>query len=109
MPSSNMNRRTALGLMAGSSAAAFVTPTFAQGGGAIATAYLTQPWTGPYGGVPPFDKVKIADFEPATLAAMDQTRAEIRAITMKRSAPTFESIIEPFEVSGAAYDRVGSV
>ncbi|MBW8881106.1 MAG: hypothetical protein JF615_06685, partial [Asticcacaulis sp.] len=26
--------------------------------------YLTRPWTGPYGGVPPFDKVKIADFEP---------------------------------------------
>ncbi|HTN41422.1 MAG TPA: M3 family peptidase, partial [Asticcacaulis sp.] len=112
MPSSHMNRRTALSLMAGTSAAAFVTtPTFAQstGGAAIATAYLTQPWTGPYGGVPPFDKVKIADFEPATLAAMDAMRAEIKSITMKRSTPTFETIIEPFEVSGAEYDRVGAV
>jgi len=112
MPSSKMNRRAALGLMAGASTAAFVTtPTFAQstGGIAIATAYLTQPCTGPYGGVPPFDKVKIADFEPATLNAMDEMRAEIKAITMKRSVPTFQSIIEPFEVAGAAYDRVGAV
>ncbi|MGA9659425.1 MAG: M3 family peptidase, partial [Asticcacaulis sp.] len=110
MPASDMNRRTTLTLMACTGASALLAGSAAaQGGAAIATAYLTQPWTGPYGGVPPFDKVKIADFEPAMLAAMDTTRAEIKALTMKRSAPTFETIIEPFERSGADYGRVSSV
>ena len=26
---------------------------------------LLAPWTGPYGGIPPFDQVKVEQFEPA--------------------------------------------
>jgi len=38
---------------------------------------LLAPWTGPYGGVPPFDKVKISDFKPALEAAMKENLDEI--------------------------------
>ena len=38
------------------------------------------PVDGPYGGVPPFDKIKVADFKPALLKGMDLQRAEIAAI-----------------------------
>ena len=38
---------------------------------------LLEPWTGPYGGVPPFDRVKVEHFEPALEAAMEAQLAEI--------------------------------
>src|SRR5687768_10170776 len=31
---------------------------------------LLAKWEGPYGGVPPFDKIRIADFKPALETAM---------------------------------------
>ena len=34
---------------------------------------LLQPWTGSCGGVPSFDRVRVADFEPALEAAMAKT------------------------------------
>jgi peptidyl-dipeptidase Dcp len=70
---------------------------------------LLQPWTGPYGGVPPFDKVKIADFEPALEKAMAEQQRAISAITRHRARPTFENIIVPLERSGALLDRVSTV
>ena len=33
---------------------------------------LLQPWTGPYNGVPPLDKIAIADFKPALLNTFDR-------------------------------------
>ena len=38
---------------------------------------LLAPWQGPYGGIPPFDKVKVTDLQPALEAAMTQQLAEI--------------------------------
>ena len=35
---------------------------------------LLAPWTGPHGGVPPFDQVKVEHFKPALEAAMDEQR-----------------------------------
>ena len=40
---------------------------------------LVAKWTGPYGGVPPFDKVKVEHFKPALEAAMAEHLAEIDA------------------------------
>ncbi|HNL29062.1 MAG TPA: hypothetical protein PKL94_03735, partial [Saprospiraceae bacterium] len=51
---------------------------------------LLQEWTGPYNGVPPFDKVQISDFKPAFEAAMHEKNMEINAITRVRSMPDFE-------------------
>jgi peptidyl-dipeptidase Dcp len=67
---------------------------------------LTQPWTGPYGGVPPFDKVKVADFKPGLEAAMAQELAEIDKIASNPAPPTFDNTIAAMERSGRAGDRV---
>ena len=37
---------------------------------------LVADWEGPYGGVPPFDRVQIALFKPALEAAMTEQLAE---------------------------------
>jgi peptidyl-dipeptidase Dcp len=71
--------------------------------------YLTDPWTGPYGGVPAFTKVKVSDFEPALTWGMDAERAEIRALTAQRSVATFPNTIEGLEKAGEAFGRVGAV
>src|SRR4029077_2801942 len=38
---------------------------------------LLAPWSGPYGGVPPLEKVKVEDFQPALEAGMAEALAEI--------------------------------
>src|SRR6185503_14913374 len=54
---------------------------------------LLSDWTGPYGGVPPFDKVQIALFKPAIEAGMTENLAEIDKIAKNSAAPTFENTI----------------
>ncbi|MGQ7400965.1 hypothetical protein ACTGV8_11370, partial [Streptococcus suis] len=54
---------------------------------------------------PPFDRIKSADYAPALLAGMAQQRAEIRAITQVRSAPTFDNTIGALERSGRLLER----
>lgn len=74
-----------------------------------ATNPLTEKWTGPYGGVPPFDKVKIADFKPALEAAMAENLKEVDAIANNPAKPTFENTIVAMERSGAMLDRVSTI
>jgi len=38
---------------------------------------LLAPWTGPFGGVPPFDVVRVEHFEPALEAGMAEQLAAI--------------------------------
>jgi peptidyl-dipeptidase Dcp len=61
---------------------------------------LVQTWTGPYGGVPAFDKVKVSDFLGAVDEAMAANLAEIDAITANPDAPTFENTIAAQEDAG---------
>ena len=70
---------------------------------------LLAPWTGPHGGVPAFDKVKVADFKPALEAAMAENLAEINAIATNPAAPTFENTIAAMERSGQTLTRVSTV
>jgi peptidyl-dipeptidase Dcp len=70
---------------------------------------LLSPWTGPYGGVPPFDKAKVEDFKPALLAGIEENRAEIAAIASNPAPPDFENTIAALEESGRALHRVGVV
>lgn len=67
---------------------------------------LLQNWTGPYGGVPPFDKVQIADFKPAIETAMTENLAEIAKITAQTEPATFENTIAALEKTGQTLDRV---
>ena len=97
-----MDRRMFLAVSSAAlGAAALPLPAFAADG-----APLLAPWTGPYGGVPPFDKVKVADFAPALDAAMAQELAEVEAIANRREPATFENTIAALERAGAALDRV---
>ncbi len=70
---------------------------------------LTTPWTGPFGGVPPFEKVKLEDIKPALEAGMAEQLAEIDRIAANPAAPTFENTIAAMERSGRLLDRVGTV
>ncbi|HJR66145.1 MAG TPA: M3 family metallopeptidase [Gemmatimonadaceae bacterium] len=70
---------------------------------------LLAGWTGSYGGVPPFDKVVVAEFEPALEAAMQQNLAELDRIANDPAPPTFANTIEAMERSGRALERVGSI
>lgn len=67
---------------------------------------LLAEWTGPFGGVPAFDKVKVADFESAIETAMDRSREDILLITNNRGKPTFGNTIEDLERSGSTLNRV---
>jgi peptidyl-dipeptidase Dcp len=70
---------------------------------------LLRAWDGPYGGVPPFDEVRVADFKPALEAAMAENLAEIDAIAKNPESPTFENTIAAMERTGGAMDRVAAV
>ncbi|NTV74767.1 MAG: M3 family metallopeptidase [Holophaga sp.] len=67
---------------------------------------LTAPWTGPFGGVPPWDQVKPADFAAAFDLAMADQRKAIKAIVDNPAAPTFENTIAAMERSSRMLDRV---
>ena len=67
---------------------------------------LLADWSGPYGGVPPFDKVEVQDFKPALEAGMSERLREIEAIANATTPPTFENTIEAYERSGPTMERV---
>jgi len=67
---------------------------------------LLQKYAGPYEGVPQFDKVTIADLEPALDVAIAENLAEIDAIANNPEKPTFPNTIVALEASGAALDRL---
>jgi peptidyl-dipeptidase Dcp len=69
---------------------------------------LLQTWSGPYGGVPPFDQVRVEHFKPALEASMAENLAEIERIANNPQAPTFENTIAQMERSGRTLDRVGT-
>ena len=69
-----------------------------------ATSPFATPSTLPYG-APPFDRIKSADYQPALEAGMAAQLAEVRAIVVARSAPTFENTIDPLEKSGRLLER----
>lgn len=70
---------------------------------------LLAEWVGPYGGVPPFDKVQVALFKPALESAMAENLSDIDKIASQSMAPTFENTIVPLEQAGRTFDRVSTV
>jgi len=67
-----------------------------------------ETWSTPHG-VPPFDAIETAHFQPAYEAALAGHRREITAISGNPEAPSFANTIEALERSGAALDRVDMV
>jgi peptidyl-dipeptidase Dcp len=70
---------------------------------------LLEPWPGPFGGTPPFDRVEVAHFQPALEAAMTQNLAEVDRIAGDTAAPTFENTFAAYERAGQLLDRVRTV
>ena len=66
---------------------------------------LLKPWTGPYGGVPDFDKVNVEDVENGMLYAMELHLEEIKTIANDTTAPSFENTIVAIERSGTELER----
>jgi peptidyl-dipeptidase Dcp len=76
---------------------------------ATVTNPLLAEWTGPYGGVPPFDQVRVEDFEPALEAAMAENLAEVGRIAADPAPPTFENTIAAMEQAGQTLSRVSTI
>ena len=70
---------------------------------------LTARWSGSYGGLPPFDRVQIAQFKPALESAMAENLAEVDRIAVNPASPTFENTIAAMERTGRANDRVQTI
>jgi len=67
---------------------------------------LLADWSGPYGGVPAFDRMDLGALKPALEAGMAESLSEIDAIARNPEPPTFENTILALEQSGRALDRV---
>ncbi len=70
---------------------------------------LLAPWTGPYGGVPPYGKFTVADMKPALVAAIAENLADVDKIAADPSPATFDNTIAALDRAGKALNRVSSV
>ena len=67
---------------------------------------LLKDFTGPYGGVPAFDKMKVDHVEPAVIEGIEQGLNDIEVIANNTDAPTFKNTIEAMERAGHSLDNV---
>jgi peptidyl-dipeptidase Dcp len=72
-------------------------------------AELLQVWTGPYEGVPPWDKVTAPKLREAILEGIELRRAEINAIANNPDAPTFANTSVAMQMSGEPLGRAMSL
>lgn len=70
---------------------------------------LLLKWEGPYGGVPPFDRVQVSQFKSALEDGMTENLAEVDRIAKDPAAPTFENTIVAMERAGDTLNRVQTV
>ena len=100
-----MHRRT---FLATTAAAAAMTTVSSQALAASGNPLL-PPFVGPHGGLPPFDRIKTADFAPALDEAIAINRKEIAAIVANPAAPTFENTLAALENSGRELTRTAVI
>lgn len=67
---------------------------------------LLAAWTGPYGGVPKFDAMNLADIKPALETAMAHSLAALDIIARQPAVPTFANTIVAMEKSDEELNRV---
>jgi len=67
-------------------------------------AELLQPWTGPYQGVPPWDKVTAPKIKAAILEGIDLQRKDYEAIASNPAKPTFANTLVAMEMAGEPLD-----
>ena len=67
---------------------------------------MLAPWTGPYEGVPPWDKLDPELFPDAFAKGMAEVKAEVQAVIDDPAEPTFENTHVPMQLAGETMDRV---
>ncbi|PTM46911.1 peptidyl-dipeptidase Dcp [Sphingomonas aerolata] len=67
---------------------------------------LLADWTGPAGGVPPWDKVRPELFPQAFQTTLAERTAEYRKIADNPAKPTFANTIVPIQLAGKRYGQV---
>ena len=72
------------------------------------TALLTA-WEGPFGGVPPWDKIVPSALVDAMRNAIEQAESEIELIANESEVPDFENTIVALELAGQTLDRLTSI
>jgi peptidyl-dipeptidase Dcp len=70
---------------------------------------LTDPWPGPLGGVPPFDRVISSELQPALEQAIAAQLRDIDAIAGNPAAASFDNTIAAMERSGRMLDRASTI
>lgn len=69
---------------------------------------LLLKWDTPYQ-TPPFDKIKITNYLPAFIFAIEEAKTEIDSIALSKEIPTFENTIVALEESGLALNRISGI
>jgi peptidyl-dipeptidase Dcp len=67
---------------------------------------LVAPWSGSYGGVPPWDHLRPEHFPDAFGIALAEQRAEIDALTANPDPPDFENTVVALVLTSRTLDRV---
>ncbi len=67
---------------------------------------MLKEWTGPYGGVPPWNLVRTEEFQDAFATAIAKASEDIDAIANNPQPPTFRNTIVAMEDAGRMLDRV---
>lgn len=67
---------------------------------------MLQPWTGPYEGVPPWDKLDPELFPDAFAKGMAEVKAEVQKVIDNPAEPTFENTHVPMQLAGESMERV---
>ncbi len=80
--------------------------TMAQTAVAPSANPLLADWTGPAGGVPPWDKVRPELFPQAFETTLAERTAEYRKIADNPAKPTFANTIVPMQLAGKRYGQV---
>ena len=70
---------------------------------------LLKPWTGEYGGVPPWDQARVENLAPALDLGVRLQEAEIQVIANNPAAPTFENTIAAMQNAGHHIDRAQTI
>ena len=70
---------------------------------------ILQTWTGPYDGVPPWDKVKVSDFPDAFQVIMDRIKSQVNAVRDNPAPATFENFTLAMELAANSGDELFAI
>ncbi len=107
---SSISKLAAVGLVAMALVAACAEPSTEVIGDAVSgdseSNVLLAEWSGPYNGVPTFDRMDLEALKPALEAGMSRSLEAIDVIVNNPEPPTFENTILTMERAGRDLDRV---